>query len=112
MTFLDFNEISVGERRSIIRKITDDDVESFVSLTGDNNPLHVDRDYAVQTPFHGRVVHGMLGASFVSTVIGTQSPGPGALWLAQSFEVVGGFKFSSRSALPSTTSPRIERRRC
>jgi len=40
MTFLDFNEISVGERRSIIRKITDDDVESF---TGCSEPRSFQR---------------------------------------------------------------------
>jgi 3-oxoacyl-[acyl-carrier protein] reductase len=57
-----------------------------VELTGDDNPLHVDRQFAEGTSFKDIVVHGMLGASFISTVIGTQLPGPGALWVSQNLE--------------------------
>ena len=86
MDFRDFESIRIGEKRSLHRRISERDVSAFVELTGDNNPLHVDDSFAEQTHFQKRVVHGMLGASFVSTVIGTQLPGPGALWLSQSFE--------------------------
>ena len=86
MDFFEFRSIKVGDTRTLRRRITESDVASFVELTGDTNPLHVDEGFARQTPFQKRVVHGMLGASFVSTVIGTQLPGPGALWLSQSFE--------------------------
>jgi len=54
-----------------------------VELTGDNNPIHVDEQYAAGIGVGGRVVHGMLTASFVSTVVGTVLPGPGALLLSQ-----------------------------
>lgn len=86
MDFLEFGTIKVGDTRTLRRRITESDVSAFVELTGDTNPLHVDEGFAQQTTFQKRVVHGMLGASFVSTVIGTQLPGPGALWLSQSFE--------------------------
>ncbi|WP_309606931.1 SDR family oxidoreductase [Phenylobacterium sp.] len=84
--FSDFDAIKVGDARTLTRTIGEADVRRFVEMTGDDNPLHVDRAYAEATSFKDIVVHGMLGASFISTVIGTQLPGPGALWVAQSLE--------------------------
>jgi len=52
---------------------------------GDYNPLHMEADFARTTSFQQRVVHGMLVASYVSTLVGMQLPGPGALWTKQSF---------------------------
>lgn len=77
---------TVGCRAELTRVITGEDVRRFVEMTGDNNPLHVDREFAKRTPFKDIVVHGMLGASFISTLIGKQLPGEGALWLSQSLE--------------------------
>lgn len=84
--FADFDLIEVGETRSLVRVISEADVRRFVEMTGDDNPLHVDRAFAEETAFKDIVVHGMLGASFISTVIGTQLPGPGALWVSQSLD--------------------------
>jgi 3-oxoacyl-[acyl-carrier protein] reductase len=81
-----FDDIEVGDVESIRRTVTEADVQRFVEMTGDDNPLHVDRAYAERTPFKDVVVHGMLGASLVSTVIGTKLPGEGALWLKQNFD--------------------------
>ena len=81
-----FDDIQVGDVESIQRTVTEADVRRFVEMTGDDNPLHVDRAYAERTPFKDVVVHGMLGASLVSTVIGTKLPGEGALWLKQNFD--------------------------
>lgn len=57
----------------------------FADLTGDHNPVHVDERYAVRSGLGRRVVHGMLTASYVSTLIGTVLPGPGALWMSERF---------------------------
>jgi 3-oxoacyl-[acyl-carrier protein] reductase len=84
--FADFDAINVGDTRTLVREIGETDVRRFVEMTGDDNPLHVDRAFAETTSFRDVVVHGMLGASFISTVIGTQLPGPGALWVSQSLE--------------------------
>jgi len=81
-----FESIRVGEEAEVRHVITETDVERFVELTGDDNKLHVDETYAAETPFKRPVVHGMLGASFISTVIGTRLPGDGALWYAQRLE--------------------------
>jgi 3-oxoacyl-[acyl-carrier protein] reductase len=70
----------VGDSRTIEHQFTTNDINSFAKLTGDYNPLHVDHNYAATTATGGQVVHGMLVASFISTLIGMEIPGPGALW--------------------------------
>ena len=86
MMFKDFDAIQIGETQMLTKHITEADVRKFVEMTGDDNPLHVDRAYAETTSFKDIVVHGMLGASFISTVIGTKLPGTGALWVSQNME--------------------------
>lgn len=81
-----FDEIGVGEVAELEHTVTKKDIERFVELTGDDNRLHVDADYAARTSFKKPVAHGMLGASFISTIIGTKLPGDGALWFAQNLE--------------------------
>jgi 3-oxoacyl-[acyl-carrier protein] reductase len=78
-----FEKIKIGDEAEIFHTITAKDVDSFVDLTGDDNPLHVDEAYASKTTFKKRVVHGMLTASFISTMIGTKLPGTGSLWYEQ-----------------------------
>lgn len=81
-----YEVIKIGERHELTHTITKEDIAKFVELTGDDNRLHVDAEYAARTPFKKQVVHGMLGASFISTIIGTKIPGDGALWFSQSLE--------------------------
>ncbi len=81
-----FENIKVGDVAELEHLVTAEDIDRFVELTGDDNRLHTDPEYAEHTSFKKPVVHGMLGASFISTVIGTQLPGDGALWFAQSLE--------------------------
>lgn len=81
-----YSEIKIGDKEFINHTITQNDIEKFVQLTGDDNRLHVDEQFARATHFKKPVVHGMLGASFISTVIGTKLPGDGALWFSQTLE--------------------------
>ncbi|NCO53914.1 MAG: hypothetical protein COZ21_05895 [Bacteroidetes bacterium CG_4_10_14_3_um_filter_31_20] len=81
-----YNDIKIGDKEKLNHVITSEDIEKFVDLTGDDNKLHVDEKYASKTNFKKPVVHGMLGASFISTIIGTKLPGDGALWFSQSLE--------------------------
>ena len=83
-----YDSIRVGDTAEIRRKITNEDLLKFVDLTGDDNSLHVDEEYAQNTSFKKQVVHGMLGASFISTIIGTKLPGDGALWYSSSLEFI------------------------
>ena len=83
---MNYNEIEVGMVKELTHKLTQDDIKKFVELTGDDNRLHTDIEYASKTSFKKPVAHGMLGASFISTIIGTKIPGDGALWFSQSLE--------------------------
>lgn len=79
-------DFKAGDSARLHHKITPADIQSFVDLTGDDNPLHTDAAWAESSDMRGIVSHGMLSASFISTIIGKKLPGPGALWLSQSIE--------------------------
>lgn len=81
-----YEEIQVGTTQQLTHTITQADIEKFVDLSGDDNKLHVDKAFAARTSFKKPVVHGMIGASFISTVIGTKLPGDGALWYSQTLD--------------------------
>ncbi len=81
-----YSEIQIGDRAEISHEITQEDIARFVDLTGDDNKIHIDNSYASKTVFKRPVAHGMLSASFISTIIGTKIPGDGALWFSQSLE--------------------------
>jgi 3-oxoacyl-[acyl-carrier protein] reductase len=91
-----FDEIAVGDEAEVVRTVTADDVATFARLTGDDNPLHMDEAFAAATTFRKRVVHGMLTASFLSTVIGTKLPGPGALWFEQQLRFLAPVRIGER----------------
>ena len=78
-----FEDLTIGMSAEYRRAISDEEMRLFADLTGDTNPLHFDDDFAAQSRFGGRIVHGMCTASFISTVIGTRMPGPGSIYLSQ-----------------------------
>ncbi len=79
--FLD--DLEVGMSATYSKTITDADITIFAGVSGDTNPVHLDDDFAAQTLFGERIAHGMLSASFISTVFGTRLPGPGCVYLSQ-----------------------------
>ena len=81
-----YEEINIGDVAELSHQLTDEDVKRFVELTGDDNRIHTDAAFTAETSFKKPVAHGMLGASFISTIIGTKLPGDGALWFAQNLE--------------------------
>lgn len=79
---------TVGQTASFTKTVTETDVVLFAGISGDLNPAHVDEVAAKQSMFKGRVAHGILGASFISAVIGMKLPGPGTLYLSQDLQFV------------------------
>ena len=77
-------DLKVGQSASYSRKITAKDIALFGEVSGDMNPLHFDEEYAKGTIFKGRIAHGMLSVSFLSTVLGTKLPGAGAIFMSAS----------------------------
>jgi len=80
------DDFPVGRRASYTKTFTDDDVQRFVDITGDTNPLHVDDAFAARTQFGRRVLHGMLTASLFSTMVGMLIPGRGAIYRSQTLQ--------------------------
>lgn len=78
-----FDDLSVGMTRVFSKTITEADLLMFAGVSGDTNPLHLDEDFASRTMFEGRIAHGMLTGSLISTVLGTRLPGPGAVYISQ-----------------------------
>ncbi len=79
-------DMEVGMTAVYAKTITDADIVMFAGISGDTNPVHLDANFADQTVFNGRIAHGMLSASFISTVLGTRLPGPGCIYLSQSLK--------------------------
>jgi 3-hydroxybutyryl-CoA dehydratase len=78
-----YADIYVGDKAEVVKTITEEDIVAFAELTGDVNPIHLNEEFAQKTFFKGRIVHGMLTASFISTVLGTQLPGTNTIYLSQ-----------------------------
>jgi 3-hydroxybutyryl-CoA dehydratase len=76
-------DMRVGMTAEYARTVTDADLVLFAGVTGDSNPVHLNQEYAQGTLFKGRIAHGMLTASFISTVLGMKMPGPGAIYVSQ-----------------------------
>ena len=83
MEKLSIKNLEVGQSASFSKTVTESDVYLFAGISGDFNPVHVDEEYAKEGMFKKRIAHGMLTASFVSTVLGTKLPGPGAIYAKQ-----------------------------
>ncbi len=79
MNHFTYEEISTGQTEEFSTVITDEMLDSFRVITGDDNPLHRDDEYAKDRDYKGRVAYGMLTASFMSTMAGVYLPGEHSL---------------------------------
>lgn len=81
-----FADLTIGQKASFSKTITEEDLAHFIAITGDKNPLHLDESFAKQTFFGHRIAHGMLTASLFSTLVGLHIPGIGAIYKSQTLE--------------------------
>lgn len=82
----DIEDLTVGMSASFTKTLTDADITMFVGVSGDNNAVHIDDEFAATTPFKGRIAHGILTASFISAAIANRLPGPGVIYLGQNLK--------------------------
>ena len=75
-------DLKSGMAESFTKTVSERDVELFGEVSGDVNPLHFDEDFAKGTLFKGRIAHGVLSASYISTVLGMKMPGPGTVFMS------------------------------
>ncbi|WP_270215028.1 MaoC family dehydratase [Clostridium butyricum] len=73
----------LNQSQSFSKTITEYDIYTFAGISGDFNPIHVNREKAKDSIFSGQIAHGILVSSFISTVIGMYLPGPGTIYLKQ-----------------------------
>ncbi len=83
MNGLFLEELEVGQSAMFGRTVTEADIAAFAGVSGDTNPIHLHDGFARTTRFGQRIAHGMLSGSYISTVIGTKLPGPGAVYISQ-----------------------------
>jgi len=86
MNAIPIARLSVGDCASMTCAFTQADVEAFARVSGDQNPAHLDEDYAKGTMFGTRIVHGMLSASLFSALLGTRLPGLGTIYTGQTLQ--------------------------
>ena len=101
-TYMYFEDMAVGQVATFTKTVTEADIVLFSGVSGDTNPAHLDAEYAAGTMFKTRIAHGMLSASFISTVIGTKLPGPGAIYVGQNL------KFKAPVRIGDTVTARVE----
>jgi 3-hydroxybutyryl-CoA dehydratase len=83
MNGLFLEDLEIGRSAMFGRTVTDADIAAFAGVSGDTNPIHLHDGFARTTRFGQRIAHGMLSGSFISAVIGTKLPGPGAVYISQ-----------------------------
>lgn len=104
-------DLEAGMSASYAKTITDADVVLFAGLSGDNNPIHINDEYAKTTPFKQRIVHGMFSAALISTVAGTRLPGPGAIYVDQQLKFKAPVHIGDTATATLTVTDIDERRR-
>ncbi|MBU1170000.1 MAG: MaoC family dehydratase [Proteobacteria bacterium] len=77
------HDMKIGDEAEFTKTVSETDVYLFAGITGDFNPAHMDEEYSKKTYFKKRIAHGMLSAGFISSVLGTKLPGPGAVYMKQ-----------------------------
>lgn len=80
--------IQLGSEYNLDFSFNQEDVITYSAITGDANPLHLDEEYATTTIFKKPIIHGILGASVFSKVLGTLFPGDGTIYISQSLRFI------------------------
>jgi 3-hydroxybutyryl-CoA dehydratase len=80
----DIEDFVLGMSATFSKTITEADIVLFAGVSGDNNAIHINAEFAESTPFKSRIAHGMLTASVISAAVANKLPGPGAIYMNQS----------------------------
>lgn len=84
-----YDQLQIGDSASFSKTLSETDVYLFAGITGDLNPAHVNAVAAAEGMFKQRIAHGMLTASFISTVLAMHLPGPGTIYVGQEVQFRG-----------------------
>lgn len=106
-----FEALSVGDEAHFSKTIAESDVYLYAGITGDFNPVHVNKVVAAQSFFKTRIAHGMLAAGLISTLLGTILPGPGTVYLSQSLEFRAPVRFNDTITAKVKVLEKIEEKK-
>lgn len=105
------DQLEPGVTESFTKTVTERDIELFGEVSGDKNPMHFDEEFAQKTLFKGRIAHGVLSASFISTVLGTKLPGPGTIFISLSVKFVAPVRIGDTVTATCTVRELLPKRR-
>jgi acyl dehydratase len=97
-----YEEIKVGDIAEYSKIITEKEVLGFAEISGDCNPVHIDKEFAEKSMFKRQIAHGILSGSLISTVLGTKLPGINTIYMGQNF------KFMAPVYFGDTLTARVE----
>lgn len=100
----------IGDQASLHRVLSKDDILLFAAVSGDVNPAHVDEEFARSDLFQKIIAHGMWGAALISTVLGTELPGPGTIYLGQTLRFKKPVSIGDRITTTVTVKEKNERK--
>ena len=103
-----FEDLEVGQSDEYSRTISESDILVFAGVSGDTNPVHLNHEFASETMFEGCIAHGLLTASYISTVIGTKMPGPGCIYVGQTLKFKGPVKAGDTVIARATIMEKID----
>jgi len=105
-------DLEMGMSASYAKTVTEADVILFAGISGDDNPVHINEEFAAETFFKGRIVHGMFTAALISCVAGTRLPGPGGIYVDQQLRFKAPVRIGDTvTATCTVTEINAERRR-
>src|SRR5512142_2701928 len=79
-------QFNSGSQASFSKEMPERDVVTFAELSGANNPMHPEENYAKRTRSRARTAHGAFSFAVISTVLGTRLPGPGTIYMSQTLK--------------------------
>lgn len=106
-----FDSLKIGDTHEFHRFISEDDVLTFARITGDDNPLHVDAEYAEDTRFGDRIVHGVFLLGLISKLLGRDFPGPGSVAVSISCRFLRPVRVNSEVRVSIKIVEKLEHRR-
>lgn len=97
-----YDALQIGQQATLVKTVEERDVQLFAAVSGDNNPVHLDADFAATTLFKERIAHGMFSGALISAAIACNLPGPGTIYLGQQL------KFTRPVKLGDTLTVQLE----
>lgn len=103
-----YSDLKIGDTASMTKTVSEFDVYGFAGITGDFNPVHIDKVFAESTMFKGRIAHGMIAAGFISAVLGTTLPGKNTIYMKQDLSFLAPVRIGDTVTATVTVIEKIE----